>query len=120
MRSEVSWQVELTVKPGEFDKFRTLTREMMETTKGESGVLIYERFVSEDSKVVYVYERYVDSAAAAEHLVAFGKLYGERFKSMVDRKRFTVFGAPSDELKRILDGFGATYFGPFEGFSLVQ
>ena len=120
MRGEVSWQVELTVKPGELDNFRTLTKEMMEFTKGESGVLIYERFVSEDGKVVYVYERYVDSAAAVAHLVAFGKLYGERFKGMVDRRRFTVLGAPSDELRGILDAFGAAYFGPFEGFSLVQ
>jgi hypothetical protein len=93
---------------------------MVKSTKGEPGVLIYERFVSADGKVVYVYERYADSAAAVAHLVAFGKLYGERFKSMVDRRRFTVFGAPTDELRRILDGFGAAYFGPFEGFSLVQ
>ena len=120
MRGEISWQVELTVKSGELDNFRTLTREMVESTKGEPGVLIYERFVSEDGKVVYVYERYADSAAAVAHLVAFGKLYGERFRSLVDRRRFTVFGTPSDELRGILDRFGAAYFGPFEGFSLVQ
>ena len=120
MRGEVSWQVELTVKPGELDNFRALTREMVESTKGEPGVLIYERFISEDGKVVYVYERYADSAAAVAHLLAFGKMYGERFTNMVDRRRFTVFGAPTDELRGILDRFGATYLGPFDGFSLVQ
>ena len=61
MSDEVSWQVELVIKPGELDNFRTLTKEMMETTKGESGVLIYERFVSEDGRVVHAYERYVAS-----------------------------------------------------------
>ena len=69
MRGEVSWQVELTVKPGELDNFRALTREMVESTKGEPGVLIYERFISEDGKVVSAYERYADSAAAVAHLL---------------------------------------------------
>ena len=120
MSDEISWHVELMVKPGELDNLRALTKEMMETTKGESGVLIYERFVSEDGRVVHVYERYVDSVAAAAHLAAFGELYGERFKSMVDRKRFTVFGTPSNELRSILDRFNADYLGLLEGFSVVH
>ena len=116
---EVSWQVELEVKPGELDNFRALTREMVESTKNEPGVLVYERFVSDDGKVVYVYERYESSAAAVAHLQAFGKMYGERFVKMVERKRFTVFGTPSEELKSILDKLGATYLGPLAGFSRV-
>jgi hypothetical protein len=36
---------------------------------------------------------------------------------MVERQRFTVYGTPSDELRGILDGFGATYMAPFGGFS---
>ena len=35
---------------------------------------------------------------------------------MVDRIRFTVFGNPSDELKGLLGGFGATYLMPFGNF----
>ncbi|MBI3372413.1 MAG: antibiotic biosynthesis monooxygenase [Betaproteobacteria bacterium] len=120
MHAEVSWQVELTVRPGELDNFRTLTSEMVNSTRGEPGVLIYERFVSEDGKFVYLYERYADSAAAVAHLLAFTKMYGERFANMVDRRRFTVFGGPSDELREILDRFGAAYFGPFDGFSLLR
>ncbi|SRR5712692_5737185 len=65
MSDQVSWQVELAVKPGELDNFRTLTEEMVECTRGEPGVLSYERFVSEDGKVVHVYERYADSAPAS-------------------------------------------------------
>jgi len=120
MGGEVSWQVELAIKPGQLDNFRTLTKEMVESTKTEPGVRIYERFVSKDGKLAYVYERYADSDAAVAHLLAFGKMYGERFASMVERRRFTVFGTPSDELKTILDRFGATYLDQFEGFSLIQ
>jgi hypothetical protein len=117
MDDQVSWQVELAVKPGELDNFRTLTGEMKDSARGEPGVLSYERFVSEDGKVVHVYERYAGSAAAVAHLLAFGRKFGGRFVGMVDRKRFTVYGTPSDELRGMLDAFGATYMGPFGGFS---
>ncbi len=119
MSNQISWHVELQIKQGQIDALRALTSEMVESTKNESGALIYERFISEDGQVVHVFERYIDSTAAIEHLVAFGKRYGERFAALVDRKRFTVFGVPSVELKQILDRFGAAYFVPFAGFSRV-
>ena len=116
MGDQVSWQVELAVKPGELDNFRTLTAEMVEFARSEPGVLIYERFVSADGKVVYVYERYTDAAAAVAHLRTFAQKFGARFTGMVDRQRFTVFGTPDDALRRMLDGYGAAYLGPFGGF----
>ena len=57
MGEQVSWQVVLAVKPGELDNFRALTREMVESTRDEPGVLSYERFVSADGRVVHAYER---------------------------------------------------------------
>ena len=60
MGEQVSWQVELAVKPGELDNFRTLTEEMVESTRGEPGVLSYERFVSTDGQMVHVYETPLD------------------------------------------------------------
>jgi len=117
MDEQVSWQVELAVKSGELDNFRVLTGEMVESTRGEPGVLSYERFVSADGRVVHVYERYVDSAAAVTHLRTFGRKFGRRFASMVERRRFTVYGLPSAELREMLDEFGATYLEPFGGFS---
>src|SRR5690242_3186913 len=116
LNDQISWQVELTVKPGELENFRALTREMVEFTHAESGVLIYERFISADGKTVYVYERYADSASAVAHLQTFHQKFGFRFSSLVERRRFTVFGSPSQALKEILDGFGATYFAFLDGF----
>jgi len=117
MGDQVSWQVELAIKPGELDNFRALTGEMVESTQGEPGVLSYERFVSADSMVVHVYERYADSAAAVAHVRTFRRQFGDRFVGLVDRTRFTVHGTPSAELRGILDGFGATYMAPFGGFA---
>ena len=118
MGEQISWHVELVVKPGEFENFQALTEEMIEFTRGEDGVLIYERFLSGDGKIVHVYERYVDSASALSHLLRFGREFGKRFSGMVDRNRFAVLGTPSEELKEVLDGFGATsYLGLFGGFT---
>lgn len=113
----VSWHVELAVKPGELDNFRALTAEMLHFASREAGVVVYERFVSPDGSAVHVYERWADSPSALAHLQAFGERFGARFASLVERQRFTVYGTPSAELKRMLDRFGATtYLRPFGGF----
>ncbi len=117
MSAEVSWQVELELKPGQRDLFLALTEEMVEVTRDEAGALIYERFISEDGESIWIYERYSDSAAAIAHLRMFAAKFGERFASMVTRERFTVFGSPSDELRSILDRFDATYLARFAGFA---
>ena len=117
MGDQVSWRVELAVKPGQLDNFRVLTGQMVESTLSEAGVLSYQRFVSEDGKVVHVYERYADSASALAHLRTFANKFSGTFLSMVERTGFTVFGNPNDELRRVLDGLGATYMRSFGDFA---
>ena len=119
MSNPISWHVELQVKPGQLKDLRALTGQMVESTRTEPGALIYERYISDDHQIVHVFERYVDSSAAVAHLTAFGKMYGERFAKLVDRKRFTVFGTPTVELKKILDPLGATYVAAVAGFSRI-
>lgn len=117
MDSEIAWRVELAVRPGQIANFRALTGEMVAFTRREPGVLSYQRFVSDDGASVEVYERYANSAAALAHLHSFQKHFSARFVGMVERRRFTVFGNPSDALRAVLDGFGATYLRPFGDFA---
>ena|SRR6202035_2932657 len=117
MSTQISWRVELAVKPDQMARFQSLTGEMVASTRNESGVLSYQRFVSDDAKFVHVYECYADSAAAVAHLQEFRRKFGERFSAMVERIKFTVYGKPSDELRALLDGFGATYLRPFGDFA---
>jgi|SRR6516162_495723 quinol monooxygenase YgiN len=112
MRAEISWRVELVVKPGLLIAFQTLTKEMVASAQNERGVLSFQRFVSEDRKCVEVYERYADSAAATAHLQKFLTTFADRFSTLVERKHFRVFGKPSPELKALLDTFDADYFQP--------
>ncbi len=114
MSTEVSWRVELAISEGRLDEFLALTVEMVEFAKTESGVLSYQRFVSQDGQTVHVYERYADSHAALTHLQNFAERFAPRFSSMASRRQFDVYGAPSEELKSVLVGFGATrFFGSF-------
>jgi len=116
MDKEISWHVELQIKPSQVDNFRALTGEMTAVTRREPGVLSYQRFVSADGTTIHIYERYINSAVALGHLQAFARIFGERFEKMVERKCFTVFGNPSAELRAALDGFNATYLKPFGDF----
>src|SRR6516164_5222780 len=106
MGNQISWHVVLAIKQDQLDDFQALTREMVEFTRTESGVLSYQRFASEDGKFVHGYERYADSAAALAHLRNFTTLFSERFSNLVDRSRFTVFGQPSHELQAMLNKCG--------------
>jgi quinol monooxygenase YgiN len=112
MNGEISWRVELAVKPGMLTALEVLTGEMVESARNERGVLSFQRFISEDAKCVEVYERYADSDAATAHLQKFLATFAARFSDLVERKRFRVFGSPSPELKALLDTFGADYLQP--------
>jgi quinol monooxygenase YgiN len=85
---------------------------MVESARNERGVLSFQRFVSDDGKCVEVYERYADSAAATAHLQKFLTIFSARFSTLVERRRFKVFGSPSRELRALLDAFGADYLQP--------
>jgi quinol monooxygenase YgiN len=86
---------------------------MVATTAGEAGVLAYQRFIDEADKIIHLYERYENSDAALGHLQVFRDNFAERFAGMVSRARFTVYGTPTAELKKVLDGFDAIYLTTF-------
>jgi len=113
MSDEVAWHVELAVKSGRLDEFRKLTAEMVKSAATETGVLAFERLVSEDGKTVHVYERYESSAAAIAHLRNFASKFAGRISAMVDRNHFAVYGTPNSELRGLLGRFGAVYLTPF-------
>jgi len=116
MDEEVSWLVELAVKPGELDSLRALMAEMVASTRAEAGTLAYRWYVSSDDSTVHIYERYATSAAVMTHLQSFGSKFAERFFAAVDLTRWMIYGTPSAEVKSALNTFGPTYLGPFGGF----
>jgi quinol monooxygenase YgiN len=117
VNDHVSWLLELAVKPGELDNFKTLVNEMIESTDAEPGTLMYEWSINEDGSVVHGYERFADSGAAVGHLSAFGEKFAQRFLSAVDPTRLSVYGTPSDDAKEALGALGPVYMAPLGGFA---
>ena len=117
MTEQISWCVELRVRPGKFEQFRALTGAMVEATRAEQGVLSYQRFIAGDGDSIHVYERYADSAVAAAHLRAFTEKFGEEYSALAERMRFTVYGAPDPALRALLDRYGAVYMQPLGEFA---
>ena len=118
MSDNVYWLLEVTIKIGEFDNFKTLMKEMVEATQAnEPNTLNYEWTISEDSQNCHIYERYADSAATMTHLGAFGEKFAERFMAAVDPTRIVVYGTPNNEVKEALSGFGPIFMAPFGGFA---
>ena len=113
---EIAWRVELFVKPDQVGNLLALTDEMVKSASAEVGCLSYQRFISPDGQSVHLYERYSNSGAALAHLTIFFRQFATRFASMVDRKAFIVYGAPSSELRLMLDRFSPQYLRPFGNF----
>jgi quinol monooxygenase YgiN len=117
MSDQVSWILQLAVKDGRLEELRTLMDEMVESTRGEPGALGYQWFVSGDGTAVHIYERYADDAATIAHLGTFGEKFAARFLDVVQPTGFTVYGSPGDDVRKVLDGFGASYLGDLGGFA---
>ncbi len=117
MSDVVSWVVDHFIKPGQLDNFKALVEELVQSTRNEPNTLAYEWFLGEDNSSCHIYERYADSAATMTHLGTFGEKFADRFNPMVEYKQFAVYGAPNDEVKSVLGGFGATFMGQLNGFA---
>ncbi len=119
---QVSWLLELKVKPEELDNFKVLLDQMVESTRNEPGTLNYEWFISDDEKAVFGYERYGDSVAAMTHLKVFAHMFAENFLATTERARLTVLGDPNDELREALrkPGPDPIYYRFLQGFARDQ
>lgn len=117
MGDQVSWVIELAVKPGQLEAFKALMEEMVAGTRVEPSTLAYEWFISDDGATVHIYEKYVDSDAMVAHVNGFLAKWAERFLAAVDVIRWTVYGSPNAAAREILDGMGPVYLGPWGGFS---
>lgn len=117
MNDHIYWMLELAVKEGQLDAFKTLMGEMVEYVQAnEPDALNYEWWINEEGTVCHLYERYADSAALLTHLGGFGANFAKRFMDCVDIKRFIVYGNPNDAARNALSSLGVKFMAPLGGF----
>ena len=118
MANNVYWILELAIKDGELENFRSLMEEMTAATeRDEPGALNYESWISDDNSACHIYERYADSDATMAPVGNFGSKFDERFMNCVDITNVMVYGNPNEQVKEALAGFSPTYMGSFGGFA---
>ena len=76
--------------------------------------------MSSDGRACHICEKYADSAAALAHLGNFGANFAERFMVCFAPTALHVYGEPSEEVRGVLDSFGAVYLGSFGGFVVAE
>ena len=116
--NNVSWLLELDINGDNIDAAKELMHEMVgATNENEPDTLIYEWSFSEDGRKCHIYERYRDSDAAMVHMKTFGEKYAERFMSLYQPVKFTVYGNPDSIVKQGLAPLGAVFMPTEAGFS---
>lgn len=95
MSNYIRTDVEITVKEGMLDEFRSLTGKMIQNTAAkEPDALVYEWYIGEDGRESHLLETFKDSDAFLDPLWELSTLTG-----------FKTFGNPSSELREALAGF---------------
>jgi len=118
MSDHVYWIIEAEVNDGKLDELKSLMAEMSDATfSDEPGALNYEWSLSEDEKVVHIFERYTDSAATMIHMANFGAKFGARFMGALKPTKCTLYGAPDDQVRKAMKPMGAILMTSAAGFS---
>jgi quinol monooxygenase YgiN len=116
--NEVYWVVTVSVPPGRMDDFKQVVDQLVAATKEEPGTLEYEYSASADQSTVDIVERYRDSNAVVAHVTqTFAPKFSKPFLDIAKPVRFVVYGMPTAEAKKVLEGFNPVYMTPFNGFT---
>jgi len=116
MSQHVHWLLELSINDGKQADFIAVMHDMIASTEGEDGALIYEWCFTEDESVCTIYERYRDSDAVLTHLAAFSQ-FAERFLGAATPTRMTVMGHPNETALEKLSGLSPVLMKTKAGFA---
>lgn len=116
MENEIYAIFHLSIKPGDFADFVALIDKIIVAARGETDTLTYEYVVSDDRTAVHIVERYRTSGLVPHVSQTFAP-FADEFLALAKIEQLFVYGAPTPEIRALLDGFGARYFAPLAGFT---
>lgn len=117
--SQIHFRAEFTIKEGKLDEFKKLVQDMSRAVQAnEPDTISYQFYLNRDKTKCIVHETYASSEAVLAHNTGIAsqtilpKIFSASWIS-----RFDVYGNPSDELQKVLTGFGPQIYDLFVGFS---
>jgi quinol monooxygenase YgiN len=117
MKQDVYWLCTFRIKPDDFDAFKAVVAPLVAETRKETGSMAYEYNVTADHTSIHILEHYRDSAAVVHHVTQTFSKFADAFTALASVESFVVYGTPEREARQLLDGFGAVYVTPFDGFT---
>lgn len=116
MSDIIYWVLAVKINAGQLEAFKTVSAQLIESTRNEPGTLNYEWTLSDDGEVCHIYERYINSAAIKIHIERNGDSVGKLF-AIVTPVSFVVYSEPTDDVKALLADLHPVYMTPLGGFS---
>ena len=111
---EIKARALFKIKEGKLEEFKQLIPQFISTVKEKDpGTITYDWYLNEERMECGVLEVYADSDAVLAHAANVGGLLQRSFEFgdlMLD-----VYGNPSDELIKAIEGIGATIYPYFSG-----
>jgi quinol monooxygenase YgiN len=116
MQDEIYSIYHLSLKPADYDAFKTLVEQIVEATSKEADTTTYEYVVNAGRTVIHIVEKY-RTKGLLPHVEQTFAPFAERFLDLAKIDKLYVYGDTTPEIRAKLDGFGAEYLTPFAGFS---
>jgi quinol monooxygenase YgiN len=116
MSEEISWLLEVAIRPGKLDAFRAVAADLIAATEKEAGTLSYEYSLTPDGSTCHIFERYRNSEAILAHSSSFGP-FAARFLDACQPTRFHVYGMPNESVQKAIADLGPVYCTPIGGFN---
>ncbi|AOF96162.1 hypothetical protein SAMN05518849_1485 [Sphingobium sp. AP50] len=116
MQDEIYSIYHLSLKPADYDAFKTLVEQIVEATSKEADTTTYEYVVNAERTVIHIVEKY-RTKGLLPHVEQTFAPFAERFLNLAKIDKLYVYGDTTPEIRAKLDGFGAEYLTPFAGFS---
>jgi quinol monooxygenase YgiN len=113
---EITCVYHMRVEPSQMADFKVLIAGIVSASSKEPDTLIYEYTVGEDSDEVHIIERYRGNGLLPHVQTTFAP-FAREFLKMATIERLFVYGNVSPPVRAVLDGFGAQYMAPLDGFS---
>jgi len=115
MNNKIHMVVEIEIADGKSDAMKEVSGQAVQIVKDkEPDTLLFNQYISDDSRSVFSVESYANSEAAIQHLKNATKNI-HIVEGISSIKSLRVFGDVSDELRAMLKAYGSKIYRPYTG-----
>jgi quinol monooxygenase YgiN len=116
---QIHFRAEFAINEGKLGEFKKLVQDMSRVVEAnEPDTIDYQFYLDSDETKCIVHETYANSEAVLAHNAGVAsQTILPRIFNVARISRFDVYGNPSEELQKVLAGFGAQIYNVFAGFS---